>query len=453
MDTFYSQHGEDFLINKIFADRTNGYYVEIGCLDGIEYSNTYYFEKKGWRGACIEAHNDFIPALKKNRPNASIVHCAVGEDNKESVTFYANKVGSLSTLDKSEEERWQKAYKDHFFGFEEQKVAMRTLTSIFDQLNIENIDFISLDIEGYEVQALKGLDLQKYRPRIFIIEYKDDVHKQELENILLKNEYHFLGHIGCNLFYGTDVADKKIVLGEHGKVELLLVDQEGKEHVHEVNFNRARIIDKVKFIAKKSFLGKAWTYWLRKRAEGVSRTLPTYEEKRNIIENYRDLFQLDCLVETGTFLGDTVEYFRDKFQRIISVELSEELASNAMKRFETFSHISIIQGDSGVVLKDVVKDLASPSLFWLDGHYSSDFFVGDKHIKTARADKDTPIHKELQILLNDRFQHLILIDDARLFTGRGDYPTLHEIKDLVKKSPFVFDVFVRQDIIHIIPKR
>ena len=110
MNSFYSQHGEDFLLNKIFKGKADGYFVEIGCLDGIEYSNTYYFEKKGWKGTCIEAHNDFINVLQRNRPNSSIVHCAVGEDDVKSVIFYANKVGSLSTLDKNEEERWKKNY-------------------------------------------------------------------------------------------------------------------------------------------------------------------------------------------------------------------------------------------------------------------------------------------------------------------------------------------------------
>jgi len=122
---FYSQHGEDFLLNKIFGGKKNGYFVEIGCLDGIEFSNTYHFERKGWRGCCIEAHKDFIDSLRKNRPKSAIVHCAVGEEDRDNVTFYANKVGSLSTLDKSEEDRWKKHYTKDFHGFEEQQVSMR----------------------------------------------------------------------------------------------------------------------------------------------------------------------------------------------------------------------------------------------------------------------------------------------------------------------------------------
>lgn len=256
MDIFYSQHGEDFLINKIFEDNPEGYYVEIGCLDGIEYSNTYYFERKGWRGACIEAHNDFIPTLKANRPNASIIHCAVGEANKESVIFYANKVGSLSTLDRNEEERWKKHYKEYFSGFEEQKVPMRTLTSIFDELKLKSIDFVSLDIEGYEVQALQGLDFNKYKPVVFVIEYKDDLHQKRLESILHPQGYRYLSKVGCNLFYSLNASHRKILMTGYGKVQLLLVDQAGVKHHHETVFSKVTLLDRLKIGLKRTAFGK-----------------------------------------------------------------------------------------------------------------------------------------------------------------------------------------------------
>lgn len=256
MNSFYGQHGEDFLLNKIFKEKTGGYFVEIGCLDGIEYSNTYHFEKKGWRGACIEAHNDFIEALRKNRPNSSIVHCAVGEDDIKSVTFYANKAGSLSTLDKNEEDRWKRNYAKDFHGFEEQQVPMRKLTSIFDELQLKEIDFVSLDIEGYEVKALSGLDFSKYKPKVFVIEYKDEAHKHQLEEILFKHQYHFLSHVGCNLFYSLDASDKKIVDADYGTVRLVKIDPSGVEHIREVELSKPSLIDNVRSRLNSSFVGR-----------------------------------------------------------------------------------------------------------------------------------------------------------------------------------------------------
>jgi FkbM family methyltransferase len=251
MESYYSQHGEDFLVNKIFNNKTNGVFVEIGCLDGIEYSNTYYFEKKGWSGVCVEAHNDFITSLKTNRPGSTIVHCAVGEENKDEVVFYANKIGSLSTLDKSEEKRWQENYKDYFHGFEEQKVRMRTMTSIFDELKIGQIDFVSLDIEGYEINALKGLDFNKYKPSIFVIEYKDEEHKKGLEAILFPAGYKYLATIGCNLFYGLNYSAKKIINTNYGTINLTHVDMEGQARSHEVVLSKPTLKARVKNVVRK----------------------------------------------------------------------------------------------------------------------------------------------------------------------------------------------------------
>jgi len=246
MVKYYGQHGEDYLVNRIFNGKKNGFFVEIGCLDGIDYSNTYFFEQAGWKGICVEAHNDFITKLKTNRKNSTIIHCAVGEKNIDDVVFYANKIGSLSTLDKKEEARWEKNYKEFFTGFEEQHVPMRTLTNIFDEQQVKEIDFISLDIEGYEVQALTGLDLNKYRPRLFIIEYKDEEHKAALDVILLNSRYYLLGKIGCNLFYGTHAEDKNIIMARHRAINMVLPLSDGTEITKKIYFGKPGIIERIK---------------------------------------------------------------------------------------------------------------------------------------------------------------------------------------------------------------
>ncbi|HEY4290091.1 MAG TPA: hypothetical protein VGN00_23485 [Puia sp.] len=180
--------------------------------------------------------------------------------------------------------------------------------------------------------------------------------------------------------------------------------------------------------------------------------IPPYEEKRAILLSYKNKYALNIFIETGTFLGDTVDFFKNTFDKLYSIELSKELADKAARRFEGQPKIKIIQGDSGKVLTDLVKGLGQPALFWLDGHYSSEFFLGDEYIKTARADKDTPIEQELNIVLNTPEQHIILIDDARLFDGHGDYPSLRTIRKKVAASPHKFQVFVEKDIINIIPQ-
>jgi hypothetical protein len=181
--------------------------------------------------------------------------------------------------------------------------------------------------------------------------------------------------------------------------------------------------------------------------------VPSYAEKRAILENYTEKFSLQVMVETGTFRGDTVEYFKNKFSKLYSIELSEELAEKAAARFKNNSHIKIICGDSGDVLQDLVKEIDAPALYWLDGHYSSEFFIGNEYFKTALGEKQTPVKKELQTLLNDRHKHVILIDDARLFTGTNDYPSMNEIKKMAARSPHGYTVSLSKDIIHLIPAK
>jgi hypothetical protein len=180
--------------------------------------------------------------------------------------------------------------------------------------------------------------------------------------------------------------------------------------------------------------------------------LPTYEEKREIISFYADKFKTKILIETGTFLGDTVEYFKNYFNKIISIELSEKLAQNATIRFKENENIKIIHGDSSLVLNDIIKTINEPILFWLDGHYSSEFQMGDTWIKTAKGEKNTPIEKELEIILTSSINHIILIDDARLFNGNEDYPKISKIKKIVNNYKTDYLVEIKNDIIVILKK-
>ncbi|HVM87566.1 MAG TPA: hypothetical protein VMT76_05225 [Puia sp.] len=178
---------------------------------------------------------------------------------------------------------------------------------------------------------------------------------------------------------------------------------------------------------------------------------PGYETKRSILNGYRVKYQLKTLVETGTFMGETVEYFKNIFDHVISIELSENLAKQAKEKFRHDSNVEIIQGDSGEVLKELIKKVNTPVLFWLDGHYSSEFFVGDVLIKTAKGKTDTPVKDELEAILSSSVYHVILIDDARGFTGLNDYPSVYQIKKIIKKSGKKYTLSVENDIIRILP--
>jgi SAM-dependent methyltransferase len=174
---------------------------------------------------------------------------------------------------------------------------------------------------------------------------------------------------------------------------------------------------------------------------------PSPLTKQTAVKRVAELYSLSVLVETGTYLGDMIDACLFNFSKIISIELSEDLYIRASNRFQDKQHVTILQGDSGKVLRSLVPRLDSPCLYWLDGHYSSGI--------TARGQKDTPILEELNVIGTSRYslQSAILIDDARCFDGAGDYPSVEEIRQLCLSLFPCHNFFVSHDIIFVLPKK
>mgnify|MGYP001806117693 FL=1 len=170
---------------------------------------------------------------------------------------------------------------------------------------------------------------------------------------------------------------------------------------------------------------------------------PPNKVKHNTIKAYAQKFSIHTLVETGTYLGDTIYACRNSFEKIYSIDLSIPLHEKAKKRFAGFSHITLLLGDSTTVLLDVIPQLQEPTLFWLDAHYCGGI--------TGLGDLETPIWRELEAIFNHHItDHVILIDDARLFQGKNDYPTVEEIHNWVvsRRSHWVFEVADDIMVIH-----
>ncbi|CAN5383865.1 hypothetical protein BH11BAC3_BH11BAC3_19450 [soil metagenome] len=209
------------------------------------------------------------------------------------------------------------------------------------------------------------------------------------------------------------------------------------------------LLEKISWRVRNIYFAKIKKRYLALKDKWV---IPPYEEKRQINLGYKKQFGLDTFIETGTFLGDTIEQFKHDFSKLISFELSKELAVKAKNRFNKDQHITIIQGDSGALLPLVLEAINEPCLFWLDGHYSSEFFIGEEYIVTAKGDKNTPVIEELQAILAHPIKgHVILIDDARCFNGKNDYPTVRDIKNVISSFGNKAAVTVKRDIIRITP--
>ena len=168
----------DRKLEKYFPHH-NGFFIEVGANDGFRQSNTYYFERfKGWKGILVEGIPDLYQKCAAERSISKVVNCAlVADDYTEPfVTMkYANLMSIVEGALKSkrDDENYLKtaieAQHDVNSTYAIQ-VPARTLTSILDECQVTEIDFFSLDVEGFELNVLKGLDFSKYRPKYMLIE-------------------------------------------------------------------------------------------------------------------------------------------------------------------------------------------------------------------------------------------------------------------------------------------
>lgn len=157
------------------------------------------------------------------------------------------------------------------------------------------------------------------------------------------------------------------------------------------------------------------------------------KQREDSIMSFQRRFNYDIFIETGTYHGDMVEAMRKRFKKIYSIEIGDELYNKARDRFRQYNHIKIILGDSCKTLPIILAEVNGPALFWLDAHDSG----GD----TARGDVITPIEQELAIIMRHPIKnHIILIDDARDFTGRGGYPSAQRIKDIAFANNYKFEL-------------
>lgn len=163
--------------------------------------------------------------------------------------------------------------------------------------------------------------------------------------------------------------------------------------------------------------------------------------KQRTVHEYAERFGLRVLVETGTYYGEMVAAMKDRFAAIYSVEYDHALAARAQAKFARSAHIHVVEGDSQKAIPEIIQSLKQPALFWLDaGYYGWAGLQGDKQRLTSELDA---------ILRDQRFRHVILMDDARGLNGQNGAPTVPQVKQYIERSFAGRKVDVKHDILRI----
>ena len=207
---YNNYHGEiqkgkhvDQVLREYFPEPNfKGVFLDIGAFDPVLISNSYHFEKNGWVVYCFEANTDLIQKLKEHRKN--VFNYAISNENKDSVEFNIVDSGpwtaGFSAIEISEEYKEIFKWKDSF-NIKKISVPQKTLNKIIEDeiQDLKSIDILSIDVEGGEMNCLKGLDINKYKPNIILIENVSG--KKDIENYLKQFNYKLDKEFEYNQYY------------------------------------------------------------------------------------------------------------------------------------------------------------------------------------------------------------------------------------------------------------
>ena len=163
----FSQGAMDLILDQIFKNKKKGFYIDVGCQHPIKNNNTYLLHKKGWSGVNIDLDEANIALFNYFRPKDHNINVAISNKIEDLDLYYYHQKSPINTLDEKISSKQNAKIEKKI------KVTTNTLTNVLNKISISNIDLLSIDVEGFELKVLQGLDLEKYNPNIIVLEYLD----------------------------------------------------------------------------------------------------------------------------------------------------------------------------------------------------------------------------------------------------------------------------------------
>ena len=215
--TSYSLNAVDLIINYIFKKKHNGFYLDVGCQHPISNNNTFLLFKRGWSGINIDLDQENIKLFNIARPNDLNLNLALSSSIKEKNLYFYHDKSPINTLDKTVSDFQDATIK------EIRKIKTTSLNITLQNIKFnKKIDYMNLDVEGHELDVLKGFNLKHYKPSVISIEFLDldmkflelknnnlkKIIKSELYNYMIDNNYHFVNWLhGDLIFVHEDFRD------------------------------------------------------------------------------------------------------------------------------------------------------------------------------------------------------------------------------------------------------
>lgn len=206
---YHSQCGQDkYVAETLLPNLNGGFFVDIGANDGVTFNNSLYFEKIGWNGLAIEPHPSIYKALSSNR-KCFCINVGVGP-RIDSMVFRAIKgpvnmlSGFVDLYDTRHIERIDREINLHGGKYEDVNIPCKRLTGILQDFNVKDIDFLSIDVEGCELDVLESIDFREINISVISVEnnYKD----YRIPYLLHNSGFKIVAMLGDdNLFLNKDL--------------------------------------------------------------------------------------------------------------------------------------------------------------------------------------------------------------------------------------------------------
>jgi FkbM family methyltransferase len=201
MPDFYSQNGEDALLAMIFAscDAASSVCIEVGAFNGVDLSNTLYFEELGWRCILVEP-NPALCGVIRQRRSAILYECAASDRPGIKVLQVIPGAEEYSSVDPRARPRERLPCGT---DWHELVVTARTLDDILEDSGISTLGFASIDVEGHELEVLQGFTLARWRPRVVLIEDSGDLLDRCMLDFMQSRGYRRFYRSGANDWYAA----------------------------------------------------------------------------------------------------------------------------------------------------------------------------------------------------------------------------------------------------------
>ena len=208
--TSYSFNAVDLIVDYIFKNKKNGFYIDVGAQHPISNNNTYLLFNRGWSGINIDLDIKNIELFNIARPNDINLNYALSSSIADKKLYFFHDKSPINTLVESVSNYQKKPVK------EIRSIKTITFNKILQNLKFnKEIDYINIDVEGHELEVLKGFDLVKYKPNVISIEYLDlkmkylefknndlsRVIESDFYKLLLNNGYHFVNWLHGDLIF------------------------------------------------------------------------------------------------------------------------------------------------------------------------------------------------------------------------------------------------------------